>query len=30
MKKLRKRFGWDDLTPGCFDMLRTGHTKAAA
>lgn len=30
MKRLRKRFGWDDLAPGCFDMLRTGNTKAAA
>lgn len=30
MKRLRKRFGWDDLLPGCFDMLRTENSKAAA
>lgn len=30
IKRLRKRFGWDDLLPGCFDMLRTENSKAAA
>jgi hypothetical protein len=30
MKRLRKRFGWEDLMPGCFDALRTDRSLIAA